>query len=579
MNELHDFGVSGNGNTDGFAVLHFSVRRLCRAAGWVIPGCRVGERAVWNRLCLVSPHHHFGMNRNTIVRLLLLVPLLVSLPLTHATLLTFDIDPPPASNSPILQTYGDRVTADVMPGGDGVTEYRYFEMNGWTPGVMVSYTSERAGEFPVYFTDAEWPGVCRLWSPSFGVGQAIGADAPDAMPAGFEYYVTFEPPVDSNRGVILNSFVLDDRRGFFDTINHQVEWRVARGSASGAVLASGTATVGNGDSVVVQTGLTGTEPDNEPVVLVIKRVSGISDDLAIDDIDFDEIGFTTISYNTGSLGVEADGLNAAGVVLNQVGAVRAGGDRATAYSGGSNTTIPFLEALNPPEDTPFTIEFWARPSASDNDDAPVFNRVSDGDRSGWVFFQRAAGIGWNFRMYDGVGSDVGWDLTGGTAPLDAWSHVVAVWTGTAARLYVNGALADATNEASRSGVYLASTSAVFSVGAYENGQSPYNGLVDEIAFYPTALSAAAITAHFQAAANVNPSAYSALVKADGALVYLQQNPPSIDLTVVDGQPTVTFTGRLGQSTTLAGWTDLLVPSPYQVPANGRPDALFFRVRR
>ena len=48
-------------------------------------------------------------------------------------------------------------------------------------------------------------------------------------------------------------------------------------------------------------------------------------------------------------------------------------------------------------------------------------------------------------MYDGVGSNVGWDLTGGPYTMNTWSHVVAVWTGSAARLYVNGQVVDTTN--------------------------------------------------------------------------------------------------------------------------------------
>jgi hypothetical protein len=182
-------------------------------------------------------------------------------------------------------------------------------------------------------------------------------------------------------------------------------------------------------------------------------------------------------------------------------------------------------------------------------------------------------------MYDGVGSNVGWDLTGGTAPLDAWSHVVAVWTGSAPLLYVNGELADSTNAAERSGNYLASASATFSVGAYDSGLSPYNGLVDEIAFYPTALAPARILAHFQAATSGTAGAYRASVLADAPLLYLQQNPPSLELTFPDGTPTVTFTGVLSQSESLASWTDLLVTSPYAVPAENRPKALYFKVRR
>jgi hypothetical protein len=512
-------------------------------------------------------------------RLVALAVLIAPLPAARGALLTFDILPVPANNSPLPQDYGDAVTAATMPSADGQSEYLYQEVNGWTPGVTVGYGSERPGESPVIFNGAEWAGVCRLWSPSFRTGQPIGDNAAGAMPVGFEYQITFTPVPDSNRGVIVNSFVLDDKAGYFDSVPHQVQWRVALGTAAGQILASGSATVANGENLVVQTGLTGTEPFNEPVVLVLKRLAGIEDDLAVDDIDFDETGFPTVAYNTGNLGTTADGLNAAGVLINRPGALRAGDDRATSYGSSQNTTIPFLEPVNPPSDQPFTIEFWARPTGTDNDDAPVFNRVSDGDRSGWVFFQRNEATGWNLRMYDGVGSNVGWDLTGGPYTLNTWSHVVAVWNGTAPRLYVNGQLVDTTNAADRSGNYNASTSAIFSVGSYDNGGSPFNGLVDEIAFYPTALTGARILAHFQAAASTTPGAYSSQVAADGALIYLQQNPPTIDLTFPDGNPTVTFTGKLDQSESLATWSNLQVTSPYTVPALNRPKSLFFRVRR
>jgi len=466
-----------------------------------------------------------------------------------------------------------------MPSADGTTQNLYLELNGWTPGVTVSYSTERSGEFPSYFHDAEWAGVCRLWSPSFRTGLPIGENAAGAMPAGFEYHVVFTPVPGSNRGVILNSFVLDDRLGYFDAVSHQVQWRVARRTAGGTVLASGSATVAGGQNVVVQTGLTGTEPDNEPIVLVIKRMAGTEDDLALDDVDFDEVGFPTVSYNSGSLGATADGLNAPGVLVDQPGAVEAGGDRSTFYANSQNTTIPFLEEVNPPADSPFTIEFWARPEASDNDDAPVFNRVSDGDRSGWVFFQRDEATGWNLRMYDGVGSDVGWDLTGGPYTMNTWNHIVAVWDGSSPKLYVNGELADETNGDGRSGNYNASTSAIFSVGSYDNGGSPFTGRVDEVAYYRTALTPGKILDHFQAATSPIAGAYSALVRADGALLYLQQNPPTLDITVIDGNPTLTFTGKLSQSATLATWADLPVASPYTVPPVGRPENLFFRVRR
>src|SRR4051794_11882743 len=137
----------------------------------------------------------------------------------------------------------------------------------------------------------------------------------------------------------------------------------------------------------------------------------------------------TVSTNTGSLGAAANGTNAASVTFGP-GAVTTGGDQAAVYNNtnGTTTTVPFNSSLNPAAGSPFTIEFWAKPVTNDSDSAPVANRLSvsaPNNRSGWVFFERGnnpnnlgEAAGWNFRMYNGVSTGLGWDLTGGPAPLN-----------------------------------------------------------------------------------------------------------------------------------------------------------------
>src|SRR5207249_7464640 len=81
---------------------------------------------------------------------------------------------------------------------------------------------------------------------------------------------------------------------------------------------------------------------------------------------------------------------------------------------------------------------WAKTEASYFFSSRIWHTVSKRDWSSDVCSSDLAATGWNWRMYNGNGSQVGWDLTGGTATLDAWSHVVGVWDGTTAKLYVNG---------------------------------------------------------------------------------------------------------------------------------------------
>ena len=282
------------------------------------------------------------------------------------------------------------------------------------------------------------------------------------------------------------------------------------------------------------------------------------------------------SYNTGSLGIAGDGANSTGVILDQPGAVVTAVDYSSSYAAGERTNIPLRSELNPPAASPFTIEFWARPTAADGDDAVVANRFATGDRSGWVFFQRDAATGWNFRMYNGTGGNVGWDLTGGTATLNAWSHVVAVWSGSGAALYVNGAPTGAPNTGL--GGYNVNVTQNFYLGAQFDGGSPITGSVDEVAFYPTALTADQILAHYKTATGASSGSYSSLVLADGAVEYLQQNPPEAKVSIVAANPTVTFTGILAQSPDLVNWTDVVTTSPYTVPSP-QPAMLFFRGHR
>jgi hypothetical protein len=237
----------------------------------------------------------------------------------------------------------------------------------------------------------------------------------------------------------------------------------------------------------------------------------------------------TTSINYGTLGAAGNGTNSDLVTLNVPGPLADPNDTAVAYAGGgtatpSNTTVPFNSALNPSSASPFTIEFWAQPSSNVTDGsgpAPVFNRVTPGDRSGWVFFQRGATEGWNFVMYNGTGSGTGVRLTGGEYTPGVWTHVVAVWDGAAATLYVDGENTNGTLNPADNGVYNASTTATFSVGSYETGANPFTGAIDETAFYAKALTPAEILGHYTAASNTTPGAYAALVQADGAVLHLR----------------------------------------------------------
>lgn len=88
----------------------------------------------------------------------------------------------------------------------------------------------------------------------------------------------------------------------------------------------------------------------------------------------------------------------------------------------------------------------------------------------------------------------------GTITDTSWHHIVATKTGSTTKMYVDGAdvtdaIADSTLVDTADALHIGAAAAV----------GRFNGSLDEVAVYPTALSAARVTAHYDAALAVGPS--------------------------------------------------------------------------
>ncbi|HTI99068.1 MAG TPA: LamG domain-containing protein [Dongiaceae bacterium] len=253
-----------------------------------------------------------------------------------------------------------------------------------------------------------------------------------------------------------------------------------------------------------------------------------------------------VATNSGSLGATGNG-SYVGAGHRANGALAADSDAAASFDGtGGRVMVPFAPALNPPASHPFSIEAWIMPTIDGlgNAQAPLFNRHSQGNRQGWVFFQRAADTGFNFRMYNENGGTQSIDITGGPYTVSAWNHVVAVWDGNAATLYVNGA-----NAGSQTGGYVANSDVPFSIGAYgadNAGDNPFTGSIDEVAFYTNALTADQVYNHYtNGLSATSPAAYRVQVLTDGAVEYLRLNEatPYTNVAVNVGSLGATGDGR------------------------------------
>jgi hypothetical protein len=261
---------------------------------------------------------------------------------------------------------------------------------------------------------------------------------------------------------------------------------------------------------------------------------------------FNDVTPVDVAVNSGSIGTNGNGVSDVGVIHRVPGALANGKSAGVTYSSRLHTLVPFQQAVNPPASKPFSIEFWVNP-AIDTDDSvgpcPLFNRVSSGDRSGWVFFQRSPSTGWNFRMYSGSGSSTGISITGGTMSAGVWNHVVAVWDGSAASLYVDGSLVAGPTVATG---FKASDAAILSLGSYDNGDNPFNGTLDEVAIYTNALTASQVLAHYQNATAASPSvSYDTQVLRLQPVEYLrlEETGPRNDVAVNQGSLGVAGDGQ------------------------------------
>ena len=228
-----------------------------------------------------------------------------------------------------------------------------------------------------------------------------------------------------------------------------------------------------------------------------------------------------LSTNLGSLGPVADGKYNGSIAPQQAGALVGGDDKAVTFAGAGKIDVPFSDGLNPSES--FSVEFWVNPSSSPAPGgfaSPLSSVNLGAGRSGFIFYQSGGGK-WQFRL----GNTSGYIATaeGGSFSVGSWSHVVGIFDGGNAILYVDGELAASV---SISGAYAPNGVTPFSIGARSDGAFFFKGSVDEVALYPGVLSEELITAHHANGISSTPAKpYGQLVLESSPLGYWTLNDP------------------------------------------------------
>ncbi len=172
--------------------------------------------------------------------------------------------------------------------------------------------------------------------------------------------------------------------------------------------------------------------------------------------------------------------------------------------------IPYNPLLSPValdgiSGAPFSAEFWVQPSSHPApgtytvplaDNGPYGGGTYAGS-SGWNIYQTSAGANSSYWVMDMRPGAFYPNPSAPITPLQ-WYHLVISFDGTNVTFYINS-VAQFT---ASGGGYLANPGYDTFIGNGPNtGQLPFNGGIDELAFYNYPLSQAQVTAHYQSGTN------------------------------------------------------------------------------
>ena len=216
----------------------------------------------------------------------------------------------------------------------------------------------------------------------------------------------------------------------------------------------------------------------------------------------------------------------------------------------------------------FSAETWFYPNTGVSGCALSSVDFFAAGRTGFLLYYGAgvAGFDWDLRMYIGVSTVTAALIQTNTGSASGnWYHVVLASDGTNVNLYVNGA---SVGSRPLLASYLPASAANLTMNGRSDGSFVLAGMAARVAYYPTALSAAKVLAHYQNGTGAGaPSTYTTMVLGDGATGYWPLNDAVYTGPDPSTYPVATNTGSLG-SVANAAFYPGSTPSVPGVPFTG-----------
>jgi hypothetical protein len=202
-------------------------------------------------------------------------------------------------------------------------------------------------------------------------------------------------------------------------------------------------------------------------------------------------GDTSGTTATDELG--ADPGTYSNVTLGQPSALAGDSDPSAAFDGtNSYVTVPAASALNLTSGA--TVEFWAKRAAVSSDYQVILGKPADGasQNQNYAVWLTPSN---RYTAYFGNGGTYVAVQTPAITDTN-WHYVVATDNGSTAKIYLDGVLKQTVTTT----VALTANNGALSIGRSNVDNNFYfNGLLDEVAIYPTALSATTVSNHYVAA--------------------------------------------------------------------------------